>query len=69
MGYWIVVVDDEPLSLTNAKNILRAHGMRVGCLQSGSDMLAYIENHTPDLILLDILMPDMDGFQTSTECR
>ncbi|MBQ6966658.1 MAG: diguanylate cyclase [Lachnospiraceae bacterium] len=69
MDYWIVVVDDEPLSLTNAKNLLRAENMRVSCLKSGSDLLVFMENHTPDLILLDILMPDMDGFETYRALR
>ena len=69
MGYWIAVVDDEPLSLTNAKNLLRSRGMRVSCLKSGSDLLLFMENHTPDLILLDILMPEMDGFETYRALR
>lgn len=69
MGYWIAVVDDEPLSLTNAKNLLRAHDMRVSCLRSGADMLEFIKDHSPDLIILDILMPEMDGFQTYRALR
>ena len=69
MGYWITVVDDEPLSLTNAKNLLRSRDMRVSCLRSGEDLLEFIANHTPDLILLDILMPGMDGFETYRSLR
>ena len=69
MAYNIVVVDDEPLSLTNAKNILRANGMHVGCLRSGADLLNYVEKHTADLVLLDILMPGMDGFETYRALR
>ena len=69
MSYWIVVVDDEPLSLTNAKNMLHSHGMRVGCLRSGSDLLEFVKTKTPDLILLDILMPEMDGFETYRALR
>lgn len=69
MNYWIVVVDDEVMSLTNAKNILSDQNMRVSCLRSGKDLLKFMETHTPDLILLDILMPDMDGFETYRELR
>lgn len=69
MGYWVVVVDDEPFSLTNAKNLLREKNMRVSCLRSGSDLLDFIAHHTPDLILLDILMPEMDGFETYRALR
>ncbi len=69
MDYWIVVVDDELLSLTNAKNMLRERNMRVSCLRSGKDLLIFMETHDPDLILLDILMPDMDGFATYRALR
>lgn len=64
MSYWIVIVDDEPFCLTNAKNLLREQNMRVSCLRSGKDLLTFMETHDPDLILLDILMPEMDGFET-----
>ena len=64
MSYWIAVVDDEPLSLTNAKNLLGEQNMRVSCLRSGRDLMRFMEKNTPDLILLDILMPEMDGFET-----
>ena len=69
MSYWIVIVDDEPFCLTNAKNLLREQNMRVSCLRSGKDLLAFMETHDPDLILLDILMPEMDGFETYHELR
>ncbi len=69
MNYWIVVVDDEVMSLTNAKAILGDQDMRVSCLRSGKDLLKFMETHTPDLILLDILMPGMDGFETYRELR
>ncbi|MBO5566058.1 MAG: diguanylate cyclase [Succinivibrio sp.] len=64
MNCWVVVVDDDMLSLTNAKNILAGEGMRVSRLRSGHDLLKFMTKNTPDLILLDIMMPDMDGFQT-----
>lgn len=69
MGYWIAVVDDEPLSLTNAKNMLHSRDMRVSCLRSGEDLLLFMEKNAPDLILLDILMPEMDGFDTYRALR
>ena len=69
MGHWIVVVDDEVLSLKNAKELLAAQGMRVSCLRSGIELLEFMENHSPDLILLDILMPEMDGFETYRRLR
>ena len=64
MDYWIAVVDDEPISLTNARSILSGEGMKVSCLRSGGDLLKFVEKNEPDLILLDIMMPEMDGFET-----
>ncbi|MBQ1915286.1 MAG: diguanylate cyclase [Selenomonadaceae bacterium] len=69
MNYWIVVVDDEILSLTQAKNILKEADMRVTCLRSGRDLLKFMAKNTPDLIILDIQMPEMDGFATYQELR
>ncbi len=64
MSYWIAVVDDDAIELKNAKNLLDGQDMRVSCLRSGADLLKFMENNNPDLILLDILMPEMDGFET-----
>ena len=64
MDYWVVVVDDEAFSLANARRLLSAQNMRVSCLRSGHDLLKFIQKNTPDLILLDIFMPEMDGFET-----
>ena len=64
MEHWIVVVDDETMSLTNVRNMLCEENMRVSCLRSGADLLKFIEKNSPDLILLDIMMPEMDGFET-----
>ena len=69
MGIWIVVVDDEPLMLTHIKRILREQDMRVSCLRSGRDLLKFLGKNTPDLILMDIQMPEMDGFAAYQEVR
>ena len=69
MGYWIVVVDDDAMALTHVKNILREQDMRVSCLRSGRDLLKFMTKNAPDLVLLDIQMPEMDGFETYQALR
>ncbi len=64
MGYWIVVVDDDTIELKNIKVLLSGEDLKVSCLRSGADLLKFMENNTPDLVILDILMPEMDGFET-----
>lgn len=59
----IAVVDDEVINLTNIRMILGSEGFKVSCLRSGKDLFKFLEKNIPDLILLDIMMPDMDGFE------
>ncbi len=65
----VVVVDDDPIILDEARRFLSAENMRVTCLNSGTLFLKYIEKNTPDLVLLDILMPEPDGFDTYIALR
>lgn len=62
----IVVVDDTPENLRLLIEILSEQGYRVRPAPNGELGLGSIEKEPPDLILLDILMPDMDGFEV---CR
>lgn len=64
MDYWILVIDDDTANLKMASNILGAEQMRVSCVKSGEAALKFLQSNRPDLILLDIHMPGMDGFQT-----
>jgi putative two-component system response regulator len=64
MDAWVVVVDDDVSNLKMAGYILSKNNMRVTALKSGKALLDYIGVNQPDLILLDIMMPDMDGFTT-----
>ncbi len=61
---WIVVVDDDVTNLKMAGLILSKQHMRVTALKSGRALLDFIRDNQPDLILLDIRMPEMDGFET-----
>ena len=61
---WVVVVDDDITNLKMAGRILSKNNMRVTALKSGEALIEYIRTNKPDLILLDIKMPGLDGFET-----
>ncbi len=61
---WIVVVDDDVTNLKMAGHILSRNNMRVTALKSGTALLEYVKGNRPDLILLDIKMPGLNGFET-----
>lgn len=70
MANWVIVVDDDTANLKMAGYILSKAQMRVTALQSGQTFLSFFREHeSPDLILLDILMPGMDGFETLRNLR
>ena len=69
MNDWIMVVDDDTSNLRMASHILTAEQMRVSCLKSGEDAIRFLEENRPDLILMDIHMPGMDGFDTLAAVR
>ena len=62
MNQIVLVVDDDVTSLKLAMNILEKD-YRVAAATSGTMALKYLENNTPNLILLDLNMPDMNGFE------
>lgn len=62
-GPTILVVDDEPLNVKLLAASLGAAGYRILKAYSGFEALEMMKTHTPDLILLDIMMPGMDGYE------
>ncbi|HEX7534901.1 MAG TPA: response regulator [Syntrophales bacterium] len=59
----ILVVDDSPDIIELLTDALTRQGYRVRSAASGSEALSSVAKEAPDLILLDIRMPDMDGYQ------
>jgi PAS domain S-box-containing protein len=62
----ILIVDDAPASLQLLNDILTRHGYRVRPASSGKLALRSVTAKMPDLILLDVIMPEMDGYEV---CR
>jgi PAS domain S-box-containing protein len=60
----ILIVDDTPSNLGMVVNLLEGHGYRVAIAQDGEEGLQRARILQPDLILLDVMMPGMDGFET-----
>ena len=69
MSDWILVIDDDTSNLKMASRILCTEKMRVSCLKSGEDAIKFLQDNRPDLILLDVHMPGMNGFDTIAAIR
>ncbi|HTT58025.1 MAG TPA: response regulator, partial [Opitutaceae bacterium] len=59
----ILVVDDQPINVQLLKRKLEREGMQVAAAYSGQEALDLVAQDKPDLILLDVMMPEMDGIQ------
>ncbi len=60
----ILVVDDQPINIKLLQRKLERQGMEVSVAYNGRECLDIVESVQPDLILLDIMMPEMDGIET-----
>jgi two-component system, sensor histidine kinase and response regulator len=65
----ILVVDDIPDNLALIETILEDEGYEIALASSGQAALAQLEQCLPDLILLDIMMPEMDGYEVTRRIR
>ncbi len=65
----IMVVDDEVNILGIIRKMLQKEGYEVIVADSGKLCLEILENEKPDLILMDIMMPEMDGWETVKRIR
>lgn len=62
----ILVIEDEPANIQTLSTLLKERGYNINIATNGRQGLEVLERIRPDLILLDIMMPEMDGFET---CR
>lgn len=65
----ILVVDDEPKLLELVRWILERNGFEVIEAQNGREAIERVQDELPSLVLLDVMMPDMNGFETLREIR
>lgn len=65
----ILCVDDDPEFLRILGKMLEERGYEVYLAESGKDALELLKEISPDLILLDVMMPELDGWETLNEIR
>jgi CheY-like chemotaxis protein len=65
----VLIIDDESAYRARFGSALRASGYRVVCAGDGVEALQMLKLHSPDLILLDLAMPWMDGIKLLAEMR
>jgi C4-dicarboxylate-specific signal transduction histidine kinase len=68
-GAAILIVEDSPTQAKVLEQVLTSHGYRVLVARSGRQALEEIHAHRPDLVISDILMPQMDGFELCRRVR
>ena len=69
MAQRILVVDDEKLFVKGIRFSLEQDGMEVDCAYDGEEALNYARNNTYDMILLDVMLPVMNGFEVCQQIR
>ncbi len=65
----LLVVDDTPNNVKLLSDLLRARGYEVATAASGLEALARVETERPDLVLLDVVMPEMSGYEVCRRIR
>lgn len=69
MSRRVLVVDDEKLIVKGVRFSLEQDGMEVDCAYDGEEALEKIQNNEYDIVLLDVMLPKLDGFQVCQQVR
>lgn len=69
LGLRVLIVDDEPAISRVLRPALQGHNFTVATAATGADCMAQLETFMPDLILLDLGLPDIDGVELAKEIR
>ena len=69
MAKKILIVEDNDLNLKLFKDLLEAHGYETLELRDGLDAVAVVKRHRPDLILMDIQLPEISGLDVTKKIK
>lgn len=69
MAKRILIVDDEPNIVISLEFLMKREGFEVAIARDGEEALNRVEQHLPDLILLDVMMPKKSGFEVCQQLR
>jgi len=64
-----MIVDDEPDILTSVGQVLEVSGYKVTKANNGRECLEKLENEVPDVVVLDLMMPDMSGWDVAAKIK
>ncbi len=65
----ILVVEDAPDNQVLVEQVFQDSGYRVTCIQDGQAALDWLKTHHPDLILLDLSLPEVDGWEVARQLK
>jgi len=69
MSYSVLVVDDNDMNLALISKILELEGYHVISARNGREAIQAVLQNMPDLAILDVMMPDMDGYELCQKLR
>ena len=69
MAKFVLIVDDEPNIVLSLEFLMKKEGYEVLSVANGAEAMQAITEKTPDLILLDVMMPRKDGYEVCQELR
>lgn len=65
----ILVVDDDPYILLSLEFLMKKNGFDVTVARNGTEALELLNKHLPNVVLLDIMMPDVDGYEICSRIK
>jgi len=65
----VTVIEDDPHISFGLEEVLRAEGFEVSSCKTGTDALATVAKHKPELIILDVMLPGMSGYDICKQLR